>query len=290
VGHPIDLVKVRQQTAAPAAVVSTPPATSATLIAPPRRIGTLGTLRNIAMYEGMAGLYVGVAAPLLAVVPAFALSFWSFDTARRLQLQYSGGNSKGELSLSQIAFAGGCSGLPLAAVVGPLDRIKCLMQVHPTKYQSFMDCLRAVYREGGLRSVFRGTGTTILRDVPGNAAYFATYEVTKRGLLSLTTSTGDQPQTSAVPVAVTLLAGGMAGVGNWIVAIPMDVVKSRWQTAQPGTYTSPGHVLRVLLQKEGPAALFRGLAPALLRAFPANAACLLGVETAQSVLKMWWDF
>lgn len=28
----------------------------------------------------------------------------------------------------------------------------------------------------------------------------------------------------------TLLAGGMAGIGNWIVAIPPDVLKSRFQT------------------------------------------------------------
>ena len=28
----------------------------------------------------------------------------------------------------------------------------------------------------------------------------------------------------------TLLAGGLAGIANWIVAIPPDVLKSRFQT------------------------------------------------------------
>ena len=35
-----------------------------------------------------------------------------------------------------------------------------------------------------------------------------------------------------------------------------------------------------LMRKEGPSALFRGLTPVMLRAFPANAACFLGYEVA----------
>ncbi|CAM9284407.1 unnamed protein product, partial [Laminaria digitata] len=41
---------------------------------------------------------------------------------------------------------------------------------------------------------------------------------------------------------------------------------------------------RTLLKKEGVGALYRGIAPAMLRAFPANAACFFGVDLAKSVL------
>lgn len=37
-------------------------------------------------------------------------------------------------------------------------------------------------------------------------------------------------------------------------------------------------VLREVLRDEGPAALWRGATPILIRAFPANAAAFLGVE------------
>ena len=83
----------------------------------------------------------------------------------------------------------------------------------------------------------------------------------------------------------TLLAGGCAGVGNWLVAIPMDTVKSRWQTAPEGTYRNLVDVVNVTIRKEGPSALFRGIGPALLRAFPANAACLCGVETVKNLIE-----
>lgn len=57
------------------------------------------------------------------------------------------------------------------------------------------------------------------------------------------------------------------------------------ETAPDGRY--PGglrQVLSELLAKEGPGALYKGLAPAIVRAFPANAACFLGVETSKKVL------
>ena len=38
-------------------------------------------------------------------------------------------------------------------------------------------------------------------------------------------------------VGNTLFAGGMAGICNWLVAIPADVVKSRLQAAPAGKYT-----------------------------------------------------
>ena len=42
---------------------------------------------------------------------------------------------------------------------------------------------------------------------------------------------------SQIGVGRTLLAGGTAGVCNWLVAIPADVVKSRLQSAPEGTYS-----------------------------------------------------
>jgi hypothetical protein len=40
-----------------------------------------------------------------------------------------------------------------------------------------------------------------------------------------------------ISVGGTVLAGGMAGICNWLVAIPADVVKSRLQTAPEGVYS-----------------------------------------------------
>lgn len=270
VGHPIDLVKVRMQTA-----------TSTICQLSITGSNTFGELRTIFVKDGLRGLYRGVSAPLIAVTPAFAISFWSYDIGKTLILKNSSVTTKDELSVKQICMAGAFSGIPLAAVVGPSERIKCLMQVDECRngkrrFSGFSDCLRQVYREGGLRSVCRGMGATCMRDVPGNAAYFGTYELLRRELCRM-------EGTIAPTLFATLFAGGMAGVANWIVAIPFDVLKSRLQTAPHGKYRNMLHVFQQLIRDEGVSALFRGLSPALIRAFPANAACLAGVEMARSL-------
>ncbi|KAJ3059945.1 carnitine transporter, partial [Quaeritorhiza haematococci] len=62
----------------------------------------------------------------------------------------------------------------------------------------------------------------------------------------------------------------MAGVAMWSIAIPPDVVKSRIQAAPAGTYKGFTDATVKIVKAEGPQALFKGLGPALLRAFPSD--------------------
>jgi len=71
------------------------------------------------------------------------------------------------------------------------------------------------------------TAATLLRDIPGSFAYFYGYEFFKRNLAK---------EGETLNPWKTLFAGGMAGICNWLVAIPPDVLKSRLQTAPEGTY------------------------------------------------------
>lgn len=85
-----------------------------------------------------------------------------------------------------------------------------------------------------------------------------------------------------------LFAGGMAGIANWLVAVPPDVVKSRFQNAPKGKYSGGGAVLRELIATEGLSSMYKGLGPAMARAVPANAACFLGFEYAMAALNRYW--
>lgn len=40
-----------------------------------------------------------------------------------------------------------------------------------TQYKGVLDVMKHLYKEGGIRSIFRGTGATLARDGPGSAAY-----------------------------------------------------------------------------------------------------------------------
>ncbi len=53
---------------------------------------------------------------------------------------------------------------------------------HEPKYNGPVDCAKQLYKEGGIRSIYRGTALTLMRDVPASGVYFATYEWLKKTL------------------------------------------------------------------------------------------------------------
>lgn len=75
---------------------------------------------------------------------------------------------------------------------------------------------------------------------------------------------------------------------GWTVAMPFDVpktnVQSRWDTKVVGSYFP--EMIKIAKQR-GISGLYNGLGPTLVRAFPANAALFLGVETGK---KFFDDF
>uniref|UniRef100_A0A0K8TMR1 Putative mitochondrial carrier protein n=1 Tax=Tabanus bromius TaxID=304241 RepID=A0A0K8TMR1_TABBR len=267
-GHPLDTIKVRLQTMPiPAQGVE------------PLYRGTFDCAAKTVKNEGFRGLYKGMSAPLTGVAPIFAISFFGFGLGKRIQ-QY--GNDD-KLTYEQLFFAGAFSGVFTTSIMAPGERIKCLLQIQQgaatKKYDGMVDCAKKLYKEGGLRSIYKGTCATLLRDVPASGMYFLTYEYIK-----------DKAAERAGPEAklsllATIFAGGMAGIANWAVGMPADVLKSRLQTAPEGTYKyGIRSVFKELMKNEGPLALYKGVTPVMLRAFPANAACFIGFELCMKVL------
>lgn len=176
----------------------------------------------------------------------------------------------------------------MTAITAPFERVKVILQVQDQKlkpgekprYSGGLDVVRQLYRDGGVRSVFRGSAATLARDGPGSAAYFAAYEYMKRRLTPVDPATG-RPSGDLSLLAVTA-AGATAGVAMWIPVFPVDTVKSRLQTAEGNV--SIGSVVREVYGRGGLRAFFPGFGPALARAVPANAATFLGVELAHQAM------
>lgn len=211
-----------------------------------------------------------MAAPLVGISPIFAISFFGYGLGKRLQQKQSGD----PLTNEQMFYAGCFSGIFTTVIMAPGERLKCLLQIQhgmmKPKYKGPIDCAKQLYREGGIPNIYKGTCATLLRDVPGSGVYFLAYEVLKKYLMSDEINLG--------MVGGPILSGGLAGIIMWVVAMPADVLKSRFQTSPEGKYTGVRQVFTILMKEEGPRALYRGFLPVLLRAFPANAACFLGFE------------
>lgn len=273
VGHPFDLVKVRLQTAEKGVYSS-----------------AMDVVRKSIAKDGLRrGLYAGVSAPLVGVTPMFAVSFWGYDLGKSIVRATSTVAPDGSLSIAQISAAGFFSAIPMTAITAPFERVKVILQVQgqkklapgeKPKYSGGLDVVRQLYREGGVRSVFRGSAATLARDGPGSAAYFAAYEYIKKVLTPKDPVTGEA--SGKLSLTAITCAGAGAGVAMWIPVFPIDTVKSRLQTAE-GNVTIGG-VVKGLYAKGGYKAFFPGFGPALARAVPANAATFLGVELAHQAM------
>lgn len=178
VGHPLDLVKVRMQTGGGGGA------------------GTFKLLQTTFANEGMAGLYRGVSAPILAIAPVFAVCFWGYDMGKRVvrAMSISPNTSSSSnvspeeqpMTISQLSLAGALSAIPTTAIMAPSERIKCLLQVQANeiakggvaKYTGVTDCAMQVYKEGGFRSVFKGSFATVRSRIrkrgSNHSCYFCT--------------------------------------------------------------------------------------------------------------------
>ncbi|XP_065902810.1 mitochondrial carnitine/acylcarnitine carrier protein-like isoform X2 [Dysidea avara] len=231
VGHPMDTVKTRLQTM-PKPLPGQPPLYR----------GTFHCLYSTLQKEGVRGAYRGLLSPLIGVTPVYCLYFLGYSTGKKMQLK----NNDDILNMRQYFIAGMVAGLYSTVVYAPVERVKCVMQIQQgakgaVKYSSSWDCAWQLYRQGGIRNIFRGTMATALRDIPAGGIYFSSYE----WLLQLMTPEG-KCHHDLNPLKV-MFAGGVAGVLYWIM-IPVDILKTRLQIdtrgrtlcIRQGTYTS-GH-------------------------------------------------
>ncbi|KAI9036647.1 carnitine:acyl carnitine antiporter [Aspergillus affinis] len=258
VGHPFDLVKVRLQTAEKGVYK-----------------GAMDVVKRTVAREGLARGY---------------------DLGKTLVSNFSPvrvENNTPQYTIGQISAAGFFSAIPMTLITAPFERVKVLLQIQgqnppppgqKPKYSGGLDVVRQLYKEGGIRSVFRGSAMTLARDGPGSAAYFAAYEYIKR---SLTPKDENGNVTGELSMPAVLTAGGAAGIAMWIPVFPVDTIKSRLQSA-PGRPTIGG-TIRSVYASGGFKAFFPGFGPALARAVPANAATFAGVEVAHKFMKKFFD-
>ena len=269
VGHPFDTIKVRLQTMEVVAG------------RPPQYKGMLDCASQIVRTEGAKGLYKGMAGPLAGVAPMYALCFLGYSFGKQIFCSDDALDVLRPIHLVQIAMAGGFSTFFTTPLLAPGERLKTVLQVqgNPSfkgvRYNGYKELVVGLYREGGMRSIFRGALMTFARDGVGAGSSFATYEYLKKSWT---------PKGEGKPgMMVTVAAGGCAGCANWTVALPFDVIKSRIQIAPAGE-AGTAQVLRRILAQDGLRGLAKGYAPLITRAFPAQAACFLGYEMASQVL------
>ncbi|ELK30739.1 Calcium-binding mitochondrial carrier protein SCaMC-1 [Myotis davidii] len=224
--------------------------------------------------------------------------------------------------------AGGIAGAVSRTSTAPLDRLKVMMQVHGSKSDK-MDIyggLRQMVKEGGIRSLWRGNGTNVLKIAPETALKFSAYEqvhgsksdkmdiygglrqmVKEGGIRSLWRGNGTNVLKIAPETALKFSAyeqykkmltwegqklgtferfvsGSMAGATAQTFIYPMEVLKTRLAVGRTGQYSGLFDCAKKILKHEGMGAFFKGYTPNILGIIP-----YAGIDLAvYELLKSHW--
>jgi solute carrier family 25 carnitine/acylcarnitine transporter 20/29 len=99
----------------------------------------------------------------------------AYDASKKLITALTPNRSDPKLTIAEITTAGFLSAIPTTLVAAPVERAKVILQVQgqgapgEQKYKGVLDVIKGLYKEGGMRSIFRGSAATLVRDGPGSA-------------------------------------------------------------------------------------------------------------------------
>jgi len=233
--------------------------------------------------EGFLALYKGMSSPLAAQALQKAIMFSTYGAAQRWLIERrpcsTSSSSVLPLSTAELFLCGAFAGSVNALVTAPVElvRNRLMVQYHTSagsgpeggvirsQYAGPIDCCRQIIQQSGVRGMWKGMGSTLLRDGPGVGAWYSSFEAVKRGL-----TPEDKTDKNVGPLGL-LLAGATSGVAYWVVAFPQDTIKSVMQTDKAGRYRGIIHCVRELWQEGGVLRFYRGFMMGAIRGIPGAA-------------------
>ncbi|PRP84385.1 mitochondrial substrate carrier family protein [Planoprotostelium fungivorum] len=258
--HPLDTVKVRLQTQS---------------LDRAHYRGMSHAFSTIVREEGVTGLYKGIQSPLFGLTFFTAFQFFSYGLGKVAAMRLCGSDKK-EANMTECCIAGLLAGTAEAILVTPIDLLKTQLQRPGHKYSGFRDCAQYVRKINGISGYYQGLGATILRDAPGSAVYWCTYEIVKK---KTKREGSDDLDSRSV-----LLAGGAAGLSYWTLIYPLDVIKSTVQNDAiirgERKFRGISDCTRQVYRKIGLGGFYRGITPCVVRSVPANAVAFWVYEMA----------
>ncbi|KAL0323746.1 UNVERIFIED_CONTAM: Mitochondrial carrier protein CoAc1 [Sesamum calycinum] len=216
-------------------------------------LGIFQSLKKLLKHEGpVVDLLAGSAAGGTAVLCTYPL-----DLART-KLAYQIVDTRGTMQLGKRQF-----------------------NAHPA-YSGIRNVIERVYKEGGVRSLYRGIGPTLIGILPYAGLKFYIYEELKRHV----------PEEHQKSILLRLSCGAMAGLFGQTFTYPLDVVRRQMQlfqvepSAQGGVrYRSSFEGLVSIVRVQGWRQLFAGLSINYIKIVPLVA---IGF-TAYDMMKTWLE-
>ncbi|GMI94646.1 EMBRYO DEFECTIVE 104, suppressor of high stearate content 1, SODIUM HYPERSENSITIVE 1 [Hibiscus trionum] len=171
--------------------------------------------------------------------------------------------------------SGGIAGAVSRTCVAPLETIRTHLMVGSSG-NSTTEVFHNIMQADGWKGLFRGNFVNVIRVAPSKAIELFAFDTVNK---QLSPKPGEEAK---IPIPASLLAGACAGVSSTLVTYPLELVKTRL-TIEKNMYDGIVDAFVKILQKEGPAELYRGLAPSLIGVIPYAATNYFAYDTLRKV-------
>ncbi|KAF2204192.1 mitochondrial carrier [Delitschia confertaspora ATCC 74209] len=151
-----------------------------------RQPGILSIIASVYKHQGLSGFWHGQMGTFLRETGGGAAWFGGFE-GMKIIFHRIGSSSKqdNELPVYQRMIAGAVAGMSYNFLFFPADTIKSRMQTEDVskllgRKQTFGSVGRAIWKQHGVKGLYRGCGITVMRSAPSSAFIFTVYEELKR--------------------------------------------------------------------------------------------------------------
>lgn len=242
--------------------------------------------REVILKYGVKGLYTGIMAPFFAQGIYKAVIFTTNNLVSRHVFT---GQSSNYTTFLSGAIAGSLNSI----IVAPVELLRT-RQISSVTKGSYASLFNNLLLDGGFRGLFRGLVPAALRDGLGVGAYFLTFDLCKKfitanistdGSTSLSTGSNAKQTSSSSHLIVKLISGSCAGIAFWVVALPIDTVKTIFESscAKKGIINQSREAYNIINEGGGMVTLFRAWPVAIGRGIPSAAVTL----TTFDVISEW---
>ncbi|XP_076868469.1 solute carrier family 25 member 32b [Brachyhypopomus gauderio] len=265
--HPLDLVKIRF-------------AVSDGLELRPKYHGIRHCLRTIWQQEGLAGLYQGVTPNVWGAGASWGLYFLFYNAIKA----YAKEGRQTELSATEHLVAAAEAGAMTLCLTNPIwvTKTRLVLQYstdpNTKPYKGMVDALVKIYRQEGIRGLYRGFVPGLFGTSHG-ALQFMAYEELKRDYNRYRRMRSDAKLNPLEYITMAALSKIFAVATTY----PYQVVRARMQD-QHSSYSGVLDVIRRTWTNEGAQGFYKGMVSNMIRVTPACCITFVVYETVSGFL------
>jgi solute carrier family 25 protein 33/36 len=156
-----------------------------------RGLKTLEVVQKILREKGVLGFYKGISASYFGVVET-TMYFVLYEKLKTLQFNQQSNDGKDGLSIGTFFSSAAFAKTLASCLCYPHEVARTRLREEGTKYNSFFQTLNLVIKEEGIRGIYKGMATHLIRQIPNTAIVMTTYEIIVKYFLTRQTDSDDE--------------------------------------------------------------------------------------------------